>query len=207
MTSLNRRAMMTAAVGALTSGHTPARAEQSVKSKHAPQTRTFAGYQIDQATKAPLDILLAARLKAPAETVWALVGDHKRLGEWLRSISRVEILPETSKNRRFAIIATRQCTFDEKILTEDIPLYDAAGMVYAYSINKERSNIFMPLNNHLGVFSVERLANGSSLLSWRQFWDKELLGYVAAPMMKAKYMDTAMDGLIERFGGELVSVV
>lgn len=174
------------------------------KSKYPADARVIAGFNVDTVSKAPLDILIQARLEAPAGKVWALIGDHKRLPEWFKSVGRVDILPERSNNRSFPIVLTRQCAFEDKTLTEDIAFIDPEQMAYAYSVNKERSTAMMPMENHVGVFTVEPLGPNESLLSWRQYWDKGLMGLVAAPMMKSKYMDPAVQALIARFGGELV---
>jgi hypothetical protein len=201
---LSRRAVVALMASSLTVAALSPALAKPVKSAYPVDARIIAGFNIDTVTKAPLDILMQVHVKAPADKVWALVGDHKRLPEWHKAIAHVDVLKDKSSNRSFPVALTRVCTLDDKTLTEDIAFQDAKQMTYVYAINKDKSNVMVPMENHAGVFTVEALGPNDSLVSWRQFWDKGVMGLVAAPMMKAKYMDPAMQALIDTFGGEAV---
>ncbi len=175
-------------------------------SQYSPQSRIIEGFDVSTVTDAPLDIMIIVRLDASPEDVWDLVGDHNRLNDWFPKIASSYILEdEPSTNRDFEFLFTRQCEFDGDILTEDIP-FDNGVNAYAYSINADRTNVMVPMSDHLGMFVVEPYGEAGSLLTWRQYWKKGFMGQFAAPYMRGKYMEPAIDSLIERFGGERVSL-
>ncbi|WP_299138402.1 SRPBCC family protein [uncultured Tateyamaria sp.] len=167
--------------------------------------RTIGNFRVDTVTSAALDQTFALQLDAAPSSVWELVGSHTRLNEWFPGIARAYVLEPTSTNRSFAPLFTRQCEFEGDLLTEDIP-YDNGRDAYAYSINKDRSNVLVPISDHLGVFTVEPVQGGKSLLVWRQYWRKGLMGQVGVPRLVNRYMKPGLQNLVDRYGGGFVAV-
>lgn len=183
------------------------RANSFEASNFKQKARIIDGFNVDTVTNAPLDIIISVRLKAPREDVWELVSDHDRLPEWVPNMTESKLLDEISTNRDFPIIATRQCILRAGIkmtVVDDIVF--ETDFAYGYSINRERSKGPKPVKDHLGIFTAEALANGDTLLTWRQFWKKGIMGQVAAPYMRRRFMEPAIDNLISEFGGERVSI-
>lgn len=169
------------------------------------EERTLCNFRVDTVTSAALDQTFALQLNASPTSVWDLAGSHTRLNEWFPGIASAYVLEPTSTNRSFTPLFTRQCEFEGDLLTEDIP-YDNGRDAYAYSINKDRSNVLVPISDHLGVFTVEPVQGGKSLLVWRQYWRKELMGQIGVPRLVNRYMKPGLQNLVDRYGGGFVAV-
>lgn len=182
--------------------------QSSLTSQFQESDRVIAGFDVDAVTDAPLDIIIAVKLDAPRDDVWALVGDHFRVKEWVPHMSESRLLEEVSTNREFPIVATRQCVLHATGLTmtvvDDIVFEN--DFAYGYSINRQRSKGPKPVRDHLGVFTAEETSDGGTLLTWRQYWRKGITGQVAAPYMRRRFMEPAINNLIALFGGERVDI-
>lgn len=125
--------------------------------------RALGTFRVDTVTTAALDQTFAVQLNASPSSVWDLVGSHTRLNEWFPGIASAYVLEPTSTNRNFTPLFTRQCEFEGDLLTEDIP-YDNGRDAYAYSINKDRPNVFVPIQT-IWAFSLSSLSRAE-----KAFW-------------------------------------
>jgi hypothetical protein len=155
---------------------------------------------------APLQIQLQFRLNLPTEVTFDLV--TSRLGEWFSAIRGVTW--DHTRSARgpgtLGACSERVCDFGGKALVEDIVEFEP-GRRYAYRADMARSQMKMPLRDHLGSFDVTPDGGGSVVL-WRQHF--QALWFVPTAMlrwqMRDKMMRPAIDGLIEKYGGEWISV-
>jgi hypothetical protein len=145
-------------------------------------------------------------LELPTEEVFDLVTN--RLGEWFSAVHAVtwNHAKSTRGPGTLGACSERVCDFGGKTLVEDI-LELEPGRRYAYSADMSRSQMKMPLREHLGTFDVEP-DGGGSVVTWRQYFRP--LWFVPGAMlrwqMRDKMMRPAVDGLVEKYGGEWLSV-
>lgn len=155
---------------------------------------------------APLQIALRFRLALPPAEVFDLV--TTRLPEWFTAIHAITW--DHSRSRRgvgnLGACSERVCDFGGKELVESIVELEP-GRRCAYSVDMARSRMKMPLRDHLGTFDLEPDAEGT-VVTWRQHYRP--LWFVPAAIlrwqMRDKMMRPALDTLIERYGGEWLSV-
>lgn len=153
------------------------------------------------ATPAPVQIELRFRLELPPAEAFDLVAN--RLAEWFGAIHAVRW--DHSRSTRGAgtpgPCSERVCDFGGKALVEDIVSFEE-GRRYAYRADMERSEMKMPLVDHLGTFDVEALGSGSRII-WRQHFRARW--FMPTAMLRWKMRDgmmrPAVDGLIAKFGG------
>lgn len=154
----------------------------------------------------PLQIELRFRLDVPPDAAFELV--TTRLSEWFTAIHAVTWNHERSESGAGTLGACseRVCDFGGKTLVENIVSVEP-GRRYAYSADMPRSQMKMPLRDHLGTFEVERSERGSVIV-WRQHF--RALWFVPTAMlrwqMRDKMMRPALDSLIKKYGGEWISV-
>jgi hypothetical protein len=61
----------------------------------------------------------------------------------------------------------------------------------------------VPLRNHLAVMTLEAHGNGSSTLTWYQYFDiqkSSVFGWFM-PLMVRRFLNSAQENLLNRFGG------
>jgi hypothetical protein len=159
-----------------------------------------------QAVQAPLQIEFRLRLNLPPTEAFELV--TVRLGEWFTAIHAVTW--NHSKSTRgvdtLGACSERVCNFDGKALVEKIVEFEP-GRSYAYSADMQRSEMKMPLRDHLGRFEVVPDAIGSVVI-WRQYFRPQW--FVPAALlrwqMRDKMMRPALAVLIRKYGGEWIYV-
>lgn len=150
---------------------------------------------------APLQIELRFRLNLPASDVFELM--TTRLPEWFSAVHGVRWNHDKSTRGagRLGACSERVCDFGGKTLVEQIVAFEP-GRSYAYSADMVRSEMKMPLRDHLGTFEVVAGPNGTEV-TWRQHF--RALWFVPAFMlrwqMRDKLMRPAIDGLIAKHGG------
>lgn len=158
--------------------------------------------------RAPLQVSLQFRLDVPPAEAFELVSI--RLHEWFRKIHAVDWNHARSK-RGAAMVgecSERICDFDGKSLVEEITEFQP-GRRYAYRIDMARSEMKMPITDHLGTFLVEPAPNGrGSVITWHQYFRAKW--FVPAAMlrwqMRDKLMRPAVDQAIKQYGGSWIAV-
>jgi uncharacterized protein YndB with AHSA1/START domain len=154
---------------------------------------------------APLQIELRFRLNVPPSEAFELV--TTRLPEWFGAIHSVNWnhAKSTRGPTTLGACSERVCDFGGKTLVEDIREFEP-GHRYAYSVDMTRSEMKMPLRDHLGSFEVEP-AGGGTIVTWRQHFKP--LWFVPGALlrwqMRDKMMRPALEVLIKKCGGELLS--
>lgn len=155
---------------------------------------------------APLQIELRFRLDLPPAEVFDLVAN--RLPEWFGAIHAVRW--DHSRSSRGAGVpgacSARVCDFGGKTLREEMVSFEP-GRRYTYRADLERSQMKMPLLDHLGSFDLAPVAGGTAV-TWRQHFRGRW--YAPAPLlrwqMRDRWMRPAVQGLIEKHGGAWISV-
>lgn len=153
------------------------------------------------AAAAPLQIELRFRLALPTEEVFDLVS--ARLPEWFSAIHGVRWDHDKSSRGagRLGACSERVCDFSGKTLVERIVAVEP-GRSYAYSVDMTRSQMKMPLRDHLGSFELTPRADGTEVV-WRQHF--RALWFVPTFLlrwqMREKMMRPAVAALIAKHGG------
>ena len=160
----------------------------------------------EEIPQAPLQIELRFVLHLPPVAVFDLVAF--RLPEWFGEIHAVQWDHTRSEEGSGlpGACSERACDFGGKILREQIVAFQP-GRRYAYRADMDRSDLKMPLSDHLGTFDIEGV-DGGSLVTWRQYFRPRW--FVPASLlrwqMRDRMMRPAVEGLIARHGGRWMSV-
>lgn len=155
---------------------------------------------------APLQIELRFMLRVPAHEAFDLVTN--RLPEWFGAIhsTKWDHTRSTAGPDHPGACSERVCDFGGKALREEIVSY-TEGRSYTYRADMERSEMKMPLTDHLGSFEIEQV-KGGSVVTWRQYFQARwyMPTFMLRWQMRDRMMRPAVDGLITKFGGEWLSV-
>ncbi|OUS28634.1 hypothetical protein A9Q99_11515 [Gammaproteobacteria bacterium 45_16_T64] len=191
-------------IGMLTIGACSTLSQQEFGSSYSFETRQFDELRVDDFTPAPKQAMARAHFLASPEVVFAKLGDHENMNQWMPFINH-EIKVDHSNSRtpgKSDVGTVRICDFAGDKLTESI-LYWEEGKSYAYTVLPGDAN---PALDHLGVITVEPDGKGGSLVSWRQYFEPKpwsLKGNVM-PTMIGVVMNMALDNLVDEYGGEVL---
>lgn len=150
---------------------------------------------------APLQIELRFIVKKPPHEVFALVST--RLAEWFTAIHAVTWdHARSTQPGAVGACSERTCDFAGKALLETIVEWEA-GRWYAYRVEMDRSEMKMPLEDHLGSFEVNPV-DGGSLVTWRQHFRPKWFvpGFMLRWQMGQRMMRPAVERLFQQHGGE-----
>lgn len=155
----------------------------------------------------PLQIELRFRLDIPQAEAFELVST--RLAEWFHQIHAVAWNHTRSKRGATTLGACseRTCDFGGKSLVEEITELEP-GSYYAYRIDFTRSQMKMPITDHLGTFTVEAAPSGrGSLVTWRQHFRAKWFvpAAVLRWQMRDKLMRPAIDHALAKYGGAWIT--
>lgn len=172
-------------------------------SKYRHDGRVIDGFEIDQVTAAPLQIVVMGRFNvAPAE-MFDLTS--RRLPEWFTAIPSVAW--DNSRSAQPGAPSQgslRSCELDGDKLVERMELW-REGSIYAYAADMARSTVPFPVEHHLGLFVVESDGASGSLVTWRQYYDRKVTPTALfVNMMMRGMMVDGFKVLASKYGGELV---
>lgn len=165
---------------------------------------TLAAVSPSAVATAPLQVELTFVVKRPIEEVFDLMA--LRLNEWFSVIHSVSWNHAKSDRPGTAgACSERACDFGGKQLLETIVEWEPSRR-YAYRVEMERSEMKMPLEDHLGTFDLEPTKDGT-LVTWRQYFSPKWFvpGAMLRWQMRDRLMKPAVDGLLARYGGSWVS--
>lgn len=121
---------------------------------------------VDDYTRAPLQMTKMVRLEAAPGAVFSKLADYTKMPDWFPGMTEVgtdNAAAETENGEG----AVRVCSFDPgQIMTEDIVRFDPPDTL-AYAI---RDGNFMGVSGHLALVTIES-EDGGSLVTWRQFFE------------------------------------
>lgn len=151
--------------------------------------------------QSPLQIELRFFIDVPPNEAFDLVAH--RIPEWFGPIHGV--VWDNARSDRGPTLpgarSERVCDFDGKALCEVITSY-VPGRRYSYSVDMERSQMKMPLTDHVGVFEVAPHGDGSRVI-WRQHFRARW--FVPAALlrwqMRESMMKPALVSLFAKVGG------
>ncbi|MBM4779128.1 MAG: SRPBCC family protein [Archangiaceae bacterium] len=156
---------------------------------------------LETAATSPLQIELTFVLNLTPEQAFDLVAH--RLPEWFTAIHTVtwDDSKSLSGARTHGACSERSCDFDGKALKEVIVSYEP-GRRYSYSVDMKRSEMKMPLEDHLGSFDLEAVAGGC-LVVWRQHFKPKWFvpGAMLRWQMGERMMRPAVEKLLATHGG------
>lgn len=171
-------------------------------------TDTIHDFKVNSVTNAPNQITLMFRLDLAPDKTFKLVSEADQLGTWFTNIQNPSTDNSLSINGadNLGKGSVRTCSFEDDFLYEDIVYYDADKHAYAYAINMDKSNVAFPISDHVGTFTVESDKQGGSLVTWRQYFNKNfhIMSPVLNLMMSKMIMSPAVENLFDQYGGEFV---
>lgn len=127
--------------------------------------RRIADIDIDQYTKASLQLHEALLARANPEEVFQVLANHTAMPEWFPGMTAARI--DVNDTKVVGGTGTvRRCAFGEQEMTEDIILFEAPRLL-AYTI---RDGSFMGLRHHFALITITSHQDGS-LIDWYQFFD------------------------------------
>jgi len=173
--------------------------EKSLQTSYPLEDRIVGGYDTTQLTDAPLRALVVARLDVPAEEAFALMltGIH----EWFPGVQ--EFTWTNTEDGEIVAGSVRTGEFEGSRMVEPVRFIDP-GHVYVYQIDLEATEKWIPVDVHMGIFTVDALTDSTSLVIWRQYFTPcvPLTGQLVAYVMEDRVAEQAFDELVERYGGE-----
>jgi mxaD protein len=105
-------------------------------------------------------------INAPADKVWALVGNFGDMGAWHPAIAKTEITNGKSTEAG----ATRLLTLkDGGTVNNILTAYDAASMTLKYEITES----VLPVREYSGTIKVEAASDGKSLVTLRSMFKRK----------------------------------
>lgn len=172
------------------------------------ETMTTTGQtKIQSAPAAPLQIELRFRLQVPPAEAFDLVAN--RLPEWFGAIHSVKWDHSRSAAGpgQTGACSERVCDFGGKALREEIVAFEP-GRSYSYRADMARSEMKMPLSDHLGSFVIEQ-AEGGSAVTWRQYFRARwyMPTFMLRWQMRDRMMRPAINGLLSKYGGEWLTTL
>ena len=153
----------------------------------------------------PLQIELRFRLDVDPATAFDLVSN--RLPEWFGAIHAVrwDHTRSTAGPGRAGACSERVCDFGGRALHEEVVSFEP-GRRYSYRALLDRSELKMPIAEHLGSFDVVA-DGGGSVITWRQRFRTRWFMPTAMMrwQMRDRMMRPAVEVLIARHGGGWVT--
>lgn len=148
--------------------------------------------------QSPLQVELKFFLQLPPARAFELVTE--RLPEWFSLIHSVS-WDHSRSSGSLGACSERTCDFGGKALREVITSFEP-GRRYSYSADLERSELKMPLQDHVGTFEVQEAQGGSAII-WRQHFRPKwfMPACLLRWQMGRRLMRPAVERLFEKFGG------
>jgi len=134
----------------------------------------------------------SAILNAPADAVWALIGDFHGLAGWLPGVEKSESLEGGAKRR----LSTR----DGRFVLERMSARDDA----ARRVDFEVLESALPVRNYHGTWQVTPLADGTSRFEWYADFEPDGVAEGNAIARAQRSYQNGIRALIKRFGGQFV---
>lgn len=160
--------------------------------------RTVGKLNIDEVAQTPLRLIKTARLLASPAEVFAVVSDHVGTGAWFPVVEKVQV-DNTHAEVAGGQGATRYCTLSNgAVLTEKIVGFDPPHL-FGYAVAD--GNTF-GVQGHLALINLETDAKSHTLLTWRQYFNHPDIDALTKEI--SAMLDGGIQGLIDRFGGELL---
>jgi len=173
----------------------------SLNTKYPIEEKIVGGYDMSRLSEAPLRALLIAKLDLPRQDAFDLMlsGLHK----WFPNLE--EFTWSNTRNGKIVVGSVRTGKYKGDKMVEYVR-YIKPGHFYVYQIDLDKTEKFIPISNHMGVFTVEELPNHSSLVIWRQYFDSRipLMGSFVAWIMEDWVAQGAFDNLVEIYGGQRI---
>lgn len=153
------------------------------------------------AATSPLQVELTFVLNITPAEAFDLMAH--RLNEWFTAIHAItwDDSRSVSGAGTHGACSERSCDFGGKALKEVIVSYEP-GRRYTYRVDMTRSEMKMPLDDHLGSFDFEAVAGGCRVV-WRQYFKPKWFvpGVMLRWQMGSRMMRPAVENLLAKYGG------
>ncbi len=163
----------------------------------APPARVMGSVQVDQITKAPLQIVRSVTLDATPEEAFEFVTDHQNWPRFRAPILSVKVSGNGRKGSTRSFALAGGGSFSERIVAFDKPSGGKGG-TFAYSVTP--NNPF-GVKGHLAVIEFRPADGGGTALHYHQIFDHADLKAIAPRV--ASGTDEIIANVLYRFGGQL----
>ncbi|BDA85160.1 MxaD family protein [Aureimonas sp. SA4125] len=141
-------------------------------------------------------------IAAPAEKVWAVVGDFAGIAAWNPAIKSAEATGGTERG------ATRSLTLEKGAITESLDSYSAERRVYSFRLSRENVAAF-PVSFYTAKITVTEAGDESTVRWIGRFYRGDTGNFpspeqddAAATTAMTDYIETALAGLKTKVEGE-----
>jgi hypothetical protein len=128
-------------------------------------------------------------LPAPADQIWALVGEYNGLPDWLPGIEKSE-LEQDGKIRRLTLAG------GAGEVVERLEAHDPAGRTYTYRILESG----LPIKDYVSTMTAHD-RGGSTELEWSATFESVGVSDAESSAIIEGIYDSGIGSLKERFGG------
>lgn len=192
--------VLLAAAGCSSVSMSPAFPER-LATEYSPLSTNLGGYSFSPLVKAPLRALVIAKVMLPRQEAFDLM--LRDIHKWFPDVE--EFTWSNLRDGEIVAGSVRTGVFRGETMVEPV-LHINKGHYYVYKIDLERTTKFIPISNHLGVFTVEELSKTSSLVIWRQYFNDRIpfSGPLISWIMEDRIAEKAFDKLVETYGGQRI---
>lgn len=147
---------------------------------------------------APLRVTATARVSVSPERAFELVAID--LHEWFPGLEKFAYDHSSTPDGSFAAGSVRVGLYENEKMVERIRRWEAPRF-YVYQIDLDATEAWIPIEHHVGIFTVASEADGSVCVTWKQYFDPEipLTGPIVAWVM-SRIAHRAFAELSSRFG-------
>ena len=150
----------------------------------------------------PLRASTQIYLKAPPEEVFDYVSNAESLLKWMPGLESVTYDHSDSVlSGMLGVGSRRKMMFGGQEETEVIVQFERPNGI-SYQISEG-----VPVKNHVAIMTVTTGDDGSSILTWNQYFELKrtsIYGWFM-PYMVRRFLDDAQANLIDKFDGEAVA--
>ena len=178
----------------------PLPAEQRPASRYDAKSKLVDGHDLDRFSDSQLRVWVAARVNMPPEKAFRMMAVDLHL--WFPGVKRFTWNHAHSQRPgEFGPGSVRTGVYKGDRMVEKVLLW-YPPRYYVYRIDLDATEAFIPINGHLGIFTVEADGQGGSFITWRQYFHPSvpLTGSLVAWVMEG-VAEEAFDNLTATFGG------
>ncbi len=126
---------------------------------------------LNNISTAPLRVSASAKVFISQEQAFKLVAID--LHEWFPGLEKFTYDHSATVEKTFADGSVRRGRYKNKKMVEVVRAWEAPYF-YVYQIDLGNSEAFIPIKNHMGVFTVEKEDNGAVCVTWTQYFDPKI---------------------------------
>ena len=172
--------------------------ENGFKSAYDFENKQINSFNLNMISDAPLRVSASAKVFVSQEEAFKLVAED--LHQWFPGLEKFKYDHSGASQITFADGSVRTGIYKNDKMVEVIRKWEAPYF-YVYQIDLDHSEAYIPIKNHMGVFTVERGRGGAVYITWKQYFDPKIpfTGPIVSWVM-GNIAHKAFADLSEKFG-------